>query len=217
MKRLALFLAVSAASPALAAECRVPGHEAKPVVRLNATMAEPVYHHVLSKRELTSRNAALRVNQAELGLTTTESRLLIRPKVWFHQAGGGRSCVVLDSVEVDWAISSVRVDIAADYREGSCQYQVIRDHENEHVRLTRGAFEAAQPGLRGRLEQAVRELAATTTTAATAEAAAQETLDRLQARIVPAVQAYQREAKRLNADIDTPDSYARVQARCRVW
>jgi len=37
------------------------------------------------------------------------------------------------------------------------------------------------------------------------------------ARIQPAYQTYQREARSLNASIDTQQSYAALHNRCRAW
>lgn len=203
---------------AAAAEgCRITGHDKPPKASLDASMAQPIYSRDLDKRQMTARHGLLKTNQTELGLTTSEVRLEVMPKVWFQPQGGGRGCAVLDSVTVVFRISAVRVEIARDFPTDSCAYRVIREHEDQHVRFVRQALEFALPDMRRRLAAAVEEQRALVTRASSSAAAAKAVQDAISARIRPAFEAYEREARRLNASIDTPQSYAALHRRCARW
>ena len=216
-----LGLAVLAAllcRPAGAEECHIAGHDHPPQVRLDAAMAEPVYFRTMNKSEMTARHGLLMTGQTELGLTTSEVELEVRPKMWFQpQPGGGRGCAVLDSVDVVFRIEKVRVDIASDFPTDSCAYRVILDHENQHVAFTRQAFGAVLPEMRRLLAQSAALRRSQWVPAHSNEAALRAVLAGIEADIRPAYLDYQREARRLNASIDTPQSYRALHQRCRQW
>jgi hypothetical protein len=104
-------------------------------------------------------------------------------------------------------MTSLDVYIAAEYRQGTCEAQVITTHENEHVRIYHAALQKYGPVMRetlarlaetpfnsvGELEQAIR----------TSRARVFETMIQ--------------EARRGNGSIDTQDSYKRTGARCKNW
>jgi len=202
---------------AAAESCRIPGHDRMPEIRINAGMAEPVYSRAMNKRELTARHGLLKTGQVELGLTTSEVRLELRPKVWFLPRPDGGGCLALESVELTFRVERVHVDIANDFGTDSCAYQVVRAHEDQHVALTRQAFNAALPEMRRLLVAVVSERRSTVVRSGSSSAAIRDLQNELMARIQPAFLGYQREAHRLNASIDTPQSYAALHNRCRVW
>jgi hypothetical protein len=216
--RLGLALAmVLVAGPAFAtAPCHIPGHDPNPQLSYAPFVAETVYSQAKSKRELTAGNSALGSGQHELGLTHWRTAFSLRPKIWFL-GNSGRGCIVLDSVEVVWRLEDMRVDIANDYHAGSCAYAMIREHEDTHVRLTREAFARSTNDMRRTIIAALRDFAVMPSSASSAEMAVQDMVARLQSRLNPVVQDFQRESNRANAGIDTKESYARVRARCRDW
>lgn len=218
MTRLGVLLAFAAAAPsaALGATCTVPGHEAPARVEVSSSIAQPVYRRGLSRHEL-SRQADLSGNRdAELGRARSDTTVTVSPQVWLLPLGKGRNCMTVDVVDIQWRIDAAAVDIASDYPPESCPYRAIKDHEDQHVRLTRQAFEDYLPKMREAAAAAARDLAPTVT-AADGEAAAQEVVDRVTLRLQPVLDAYQHEAHRLNAAIDTRESYAEVHRRCDTW
>jgi hypothetical protein len=214
---LAVVMAAAMPATAAAAECRIPGHEGPPQLQVMATIAPAVQRHDRSKGELSAGNPALRQGQSEAGLTSAQTGYQVRPQIWYLPLGERTTCVVLQSVEVDWRISMLTIDIASNYPEGSCAYQAIKDHENQHVSLTRGAFERAAAELRLRLADAVRAYDRPVVMAVPAADAARAVAAQLETVVAAVAAAYERDVRQVNASIDTPASYARVQARCRDW
>lgn len=214
---LAAVMAAALPVAAGAAECSMPGHGGMPQVRVVASMVAPVRRHDRSKGELSAANPALRQGQSEAGLTSSRAGYDILPQVWVRALDADTTCVAVQSVEVDWRIAMLIIDIASDYPEGSCPYQAIKDHENQHVAITRAVFARAAVELRRRMDDAVRQFDRPVVVAAPAGAAAQAVAARLQRVVLAVADAYQEDARRANATIDTPASYARVQARCHDW
>jgi hypothetical protein len=209
-------LAALAPSAAFGAACTVPGHEAPPKVAVSSSVAEPVYRQALSRHDLSRQVHPQESRDNDLGRARSDTLLTVSPRVWTFGMGGGRHCVAVESVDVTWRIETVTVDIASEYRPGSCAYQAIKEHEDEHVRLTRGAFAEHLPRLKAAAAELARDLGPAITTA-DGEAAAREVATRFTQTLQPVVDSYQREIGRRNAVIDTPESYAAVQRRCKQW
>lgn len=215
---VAAMMALAMPGAAGAAECSMPGHEGwVPQVRLVTSIAPPVRRHDRSKGQLAAAAPTLNRGRGEAGLTSSRAGYEVRPEVWVRQLDGGSSCVVLRSVEVDWRIAVLVIDIASDYPEGSCAYLATRDHENQHVMLTSEAFDRAAVELRRRLDEAVRAYDRPVVVAAPSAGAAQAVAEQLQGVVQAVVEDYERDSRRANATIDTPASYAAVHARCRDW
>ena len=98
------------------------------------------------------------------------------------------------------------------YRPGTCQYDAILTHEREHVQINAGALRDRTPA-RAAAERGGGPLVGTL-----AEADWQ---DEIQAEIDGATQTATREARakaeERSGQIDTPQSYSHVQARCDSW
>lgn len=129
----------------------------------------------------------------------------------------GKSCVHLDGIEVLFWAKPVIV-IASNFKEGSCEYREVFAHEQRHVRTTRKFLRQFAPKLR----KEVREIIKTTRTHAVVSQSkvdkAQESIQRpietrlaaFQNKIFPILRSRQ-------AEIDTPEEYARVAAQCDNW
>ena len=199
------------------APCRIPGHDTNPKITFSPSAAEPLYGQSMSKRTLTAQNSVLGIGQNELGVTTWRTAFSLSPKVRFLVTGNGRNCAMLESLDVNFRIEDMRVEIANDYAANSCAYGEIRAHEDTHVRLTRQAFSRAAADMRRAIISAVNDFGITSTAAPNVDMAANEMTVRLQARLMPVVNEYEREARFSNAGIDTKENYARVRARCKDW
>lgn len=202
---------------AVAAECPPPGYPVpRPAVRLDIAMAGSSLHNHRSRDEIAVLAGRTPVQgKLDAGLTRTETELAVTPTAHLLKAPDGGACVMLAGVEARWRMVRAIIDVAAEYRPGSCEYQAVLDHENEHVRLTLRAFETHA----ARLDARLREVAAAIRPFHTndAEGAAQRVTDRMMAGARPIMDQFKAESRRVNAAIDTPESYRAVSAKCRKW
>ncbi|MGE5504083.1 MAG: hypothetical protein ACM31L_06635 [Actinomycetota bacterium] len=199
--------------------CPPAGTQApRPTLELTGGSVETAWHNEVPKAGITRMAGREPANEGlfNTGLTRTGTQLRINPEIWWVELGQGRTCLGLGRVTATWRIEQMDVDIAAEYPPGSCQYKVVREHEGEHVVLTRQTFDAFVPEMRARLGEAVARTAPLVTTE-DPDTAGHRLVDRLMAEARPVLDAYDRERARVNAAIDTTESYRRSSARCPEW
>lgn len=214
-RKVSVALLALLAAPAMAAECPPPEAPAK--VRFSISVAEPVLRNDRPREAIAALAGAANLHGGlQAGLTQSQTSFRLEPTVRWMGVKGGSACVTLTDVVATWDLRQTTIDVASQYRPGSCEYAVILDHEREHVRLTRRAFERHAPKLEARL----RELATGMKPFATREDvddAASRVNRRLVAAIKPFTEAFNEESRRANAAIDTPESYRAVAAKCKRW
>lgn len=211
-------LAVAAPLAAAAAECPSRGFPPQPTaVTLNTRLAEPQVYNEVDRKGLTVQAGnPLRRDRLEAGLTRTETEFRVTPTVTWMQLPGGRHCMALARLDAHWIQTKVRVDVAREYRPGTCQYREVHAHEMEHVRLNRESFLSQVP----RLEAELRRVAGETRPFVVGDdpnLAASRLTESLMARLQPLLAQFKAETARANAGIDTPESYQAVSARCESW
>jgi hypothetical protein len=214
-----LVAVVLAPALALAQDCPSPGTA---IPRRLATMAvnvaEPVYRNDRSRAEITvlSGRGQMPAMMFTTGLTRESTDLRILPQVWSVELGGGRRCISVGLVEGTWRISELTVDVAREYLPGTCNYRVIRTHEDQHVALTRSAFYAWVFRMDAQLKDAVSRITPFVTTESPAQVS-KNVSERLLLAMRPTMDGYERERTEKNATIDTADNYRAVSALCKRW
>lgn len=210
----ALVAMAAAPDAARAAGCGVP----VPAFQVSSELPQPDYRHDLTRSQIGARSGYGHVtsDRRHAGLTQTRTNFSIKPTLSFRRLADGSLCASLNQVEMSWRMVQFRVDIAAEYRRGSCPYEEILRHENQHVAIHQRAFAMAERSLRQELGEAARRFPPFTLRGSTQQAAS-EVAARLMAQAKPILERYERDTQRENAAIDTPENYRRVSARCRDW
>jgi hypothetical protein len=210
-------LLVAAWSAHAAAQCPPAPADFRPVVNLRELQPQIVYHH-----DVDIFNMSPFKNHMEkaptgylLGLTRNPTfarldggRMLQQP------LGDGRVCVRV--AEVDAVIGDEQMDvyIAANYPEGSCEYDVVRRHENTHVSINLEGLRVWLPTLRATLnEAAARDFPIVSTP----ERAGEDAGRVLWNALVPVFKLMQNDLERRNGYIDTPEKYRQTALLCKNW
>jgi hypothetical protein len=141
--------------------------------------------------------------------TSLEAATVLRP------LPDGSLCAQVASVSGRLTYTDFTVYVARTYAPGSCQYEVILGHEMEHVAIHRETYERYLPLIQARLEEAARTQPPFRVRHG-GEAAA-FAVARLQEAVDPLLAALDAEAKRRNAEIDSPANYHRLTNRCPSW
>lgn len=186
--------------------------------RLNAQMPPPQYRHTQTRSQLSAvqGHGHMSSDRSHAGLTQTRTAFAVRPQIEYRTLPGGRLCARVRAVEAEWRMTVFTVDVAAEYAPGSCPYEQILRHENEHVTIHQRAFATAEREIRFRLAELARQTQAFVFTGSPKQAA-EQVAARFMAAAQPAIQGYERETARENGAIDTPTNYRAVSARCRDW
>lgn len=125
----------------------------------------------------------------------------------------GRRCAALKHIEARLGYDGITVLIDRRYDKGTCQYRTILEHELEHVRINKDAVRVHEDAFRRGLQQLLRRWEGRWVPAGDAKQ-----LDRELNKVVSdAMEQIRASARRRNARIDTPESYAAVQERCDSW
>ncbi|MCR6632040.1 MAG: hypothetical protein NVV74_19420 [Magnetospirillum sp.] len=211
---LAILLAMCAAAGAQSC----PPSERAPEVRIAAELPPPSYRNSLTRPRIgaLSGDGHMSSDRTHAGLTQTRTDFSVRPTLSFQRLSGGRVCASLKSLEASWRMVTFQVDVAAEYRPGTCQHTEVLRHENQHVAIAQRAFTLAERSLRADLQELARRTQPFVIRGTPAQAA-DEMARRFMAAGRPALERYQRDTERENRAIDTPEGYRAVTARCQNW
>lgn len=183
------------------------------------TIASPEkIRHDLSLREIARLPGAAGSGLKTQGLTTIKHELATRTR--FSTATGGKKGVYawFDDVILEVAISSVIISIPREYPKGSCEYEIVLEHERGHGRTAvaqaavlaerlEGALSAAE-GLPTRFDPVVSDDIA----------AAAERLKSILDKVVdPHYERFEREHTAAQERLDRPDPYDAVYRKCTGW
>lgn len=219
MGRALFVMAMLAVAPAAQAnQCPPPGASPLPVplpVKLETSIPEPTYRNTQTRTQLAGQNPK-GGSAHHAGLTQTGTHFSVKPTMRFFRLPDGRMCAQLTQVEATWRVTQLLVDVATEYRPGTCPYREVWEHENQHVAISQRYFAEAERALRTRLAQLAEQIRPQIVSG-NPDATAREVVNRLMAGVQPVLEHYGKETQRANAIIDTPDNYRRVSARCADW
>jgi hypothetical protein len=126
---------VSAATVAIPNVCGEPLGVAGPSIAVGQ-LPEPEYVHALSKSEIRSlESEATGLSHETVGLTHIVTGG-VEVRTTEALAQNGTRCVVVESVKI-LPMKRVTVYMPREYPEGSCNYDVLKRHEDEHVAIAR--------------------------------------------------------------------------------
>ncbi|HLO75397.1 MAG TPA: hypothetical protein VK196_02950 [Magnetospirillum sp.] len=208
--------AVVTAAPAWGAACPAPARN--PTVRVVSQMPRPDYRHSLDRSQIgaLAGHGRMTSDKSHAGLTRTDTSFTVKPILTFQRLGDGTLCASLKEVEANWRMTRLQVDIASEYRQGSCPYQEVLRHENEHVSIAQSYFTEADRGLKQDLTAFAQGMGAFVVRGSPQQAA-EDAASRFMRRAENVLDRYRRGTTRDNAAIDTPENYRAVSRRCRDW
>ena len=202
-----------------AAEQACPPYSDAIRVRFNKLTPDPVYNHTLGVTGI--RNLFLTRgltisgdHQRALGVTYARMVFYMEAESSTVPQGNGY-CVYLKSVDAEFGWRRMEVHVANDYRKGTCEYNAILDHENQHVSITRNALSAYAPHVRAELE---RELAREQPVFThNPRAAFNRISDGLYGRMRGVVDRFSQYQASRNAVIDSSSNYGAIADLCPNW
>jgi hypothetical protein len=128
------------------------------------------------------------------------------------------ACVVLKAVTVI-LYTKPKIQIASNFKRGSCEYEAILEHEREHVAILQAFAKEKAPEARSYFFNVLRRIkpvigpirpAQSEKAQVALQNAFQSHVEAYNERILPALMQRQ-------IAIDTPEEYARVSRKCKNW
>ena len=203
---------------AWAADCRLPGVQAS--VRLNESFGDIRYSNGYSGQQLAAKRRRAGAHGGPgaewhpVGLMGRDLQWEFKVKVQGQRLSGGY-CVGLAHAEMTIGYDRIRVYVDRRYRPGTCQYKVILEHENQHVRNFKDTLTSYLPVIRRQL--AAEAAALPPVTARSMNAGARYFVGALRDRLTPLIDRMQADMAEADRRLDTPASYRATQARCDGW
>lgn len=213
---VAIALVAALATPASAQPACPPAAPAK----LNFLLLDPpvTYSRAFSANDIMDVNEKRsgRVNIGKSGRTM--GLATYRPT---FQLGGraapipGSDCVALGEVSIRYGFEFHEVLVAKEFPTDSCEYKIVLEHEDTHVKINKESLAKSEKAMRAVLEKALQKPAARP--AAASAQLTQETLNAIAAELKPIVEGAQAERQQRNGQIDSKYSYAESFKKCGNW
>ena len=200
-----------------ASEC--PPATRSPTVILNPSPGRVTYsrqHDIKGLAALRQQNGHASTGRgAAVGLAQTQLGFRMETNVAVQSNGADGYCVYLTSVKATLGYDDINVYLASDYPVASCQYRVIREHEDRHVSIYRSNLAEFTQNLRARLVSDATSMGAYRTR--NQSTAARDLQKQLHDRLAPILKNMETALHRNQRAIDTRASYASEQSRCPDW
>lgn len=150
-----------------------------------------------------------------LGLTVANLAMRFETKFYYREAQTVGHCAALAEAKIIVGYPEITVYVSSDYGEGSCEYDAILAHEQEHVAINRAVLQAYQGEFEAALRRVLRAKKAIYTLRKD-EARSAYVLE-LQRQLEPVAAEMAAERNRRNGAIDTQDNYRRILSQCSNW
>lgn len=214
MKYVMLMIGLVCLMPLQNARAMCPKMHTKISVKMKP--GKPQYITNLSKEEF-SRRSSDPVSPNTLGLTIAKLNITGHGVPQLQQQGR-TACVGLKEVNLTIGYDTLDVYIDKKYRAGTCQYKVIKDHENYHVSVSQQAMRFFKKDVEEALRRAVdavhpQEVHSQDMVDVVFRDAFQSVLTQMQ----PLIQHINTKIAEKNYAIDTPEAYQASTKLCPSW
>jgi hypothetical protein len=149
-----------------------------------------------------------------LGVTFVEPAFGLSAQTQYEPRGRGY-CVYLTRIDANFGFRSIDVYVASEYPPGTCEYNAILDHENQHVAINLRNLKYTAPRVRAELERLLS--VEQPVYAADGQAATKQRLESLSRAMDSMLNDFGEALARDNAAIDTTGNYAAINDICHDW
>ena len=153
-----------------------------------------------------------------MGLTVSDLKENMDTSVEVFPQEDGTFCVVLKQVNTYIGFPRVDVYIDKKYKPGSCNYNVIKAHENYHVRVQQEGLQFFEPKIKKAIRIAVRKVKPVRIRSIDqVNSTASAMLSQIQKDFAPTMNFVKKRLYEENMVIDTPKSYEAETKKCKKW
>lgn len=199
------------------AQCVAPRN--LPPLQIDIQVRQPVivYHHdvdLFGLPKLKNHSERPPPGQVILGLTMINRQMAAQYQVASVRLADGRVCIWVGRIDAVLGSPQMNVYVAEEYAPDTCEYRVVLDHENTHVRFNLETLRDWAPTIKAALVEAARRKFPAIFPRPPSEA---DLNDYLLANMEDTFQLMGEDMARRNATIDTPENYRRTAALCHNW
>lgn len=184
-----------------------------PTINTKIDYGRIYYDNTKSNSEFPSKPYA-----ATMGLTVSNLKENMDTSVEVFPQEDGSYCVALKQVNTYIGFPRIDVYIDKKYKPGSCNYNVIKAHENYHVRVQQEGLRFFEKKIKKAIRIAVRKVKPVRIRSMDqVNSTANAMLSRIQSDLVPTMNFIKKRLYEENMVIDTPKSYEAETKKCKKW
>ena len=198
-----------------------PHFNPKSIIHFSGGTLRPTYFHQYSTAQIEAmrHSGSFPAGMHNPGLTMAEHEFQTSYKIGgTSRSGQAGICIRVESIQVRFACRRMDVYLSSKYPKGSCVYQVVLAHENQHVAINTRVFKKYSALMK-------KALLSDRTIPTKANPMAVNSVEEGKAFISTHIDAlvknvyekFTQEAIAENAKIDTMENYRRTQAKCKEW
>ena len=201
-----------------AQNCQLPN--VTPTVELTETRGDIHFSNGFSGRQLEAKRrragaaAAPGPEWHPVGLMSRDLKWEIRVEVQGERRDRG-FCTALKHVDLTIGYDRIKVYVDRRYRPGTCQYGMILEHENEHVRIFQSTLKSYIPAIRDQLNQVAHSTRPFMV--GSMRSGARYFVRHLRDHLTPLIRRMQSDMDAADRRLDSLESYRATQARCDGW
>jgi len=175
------------------------------------------YQTHLSREEFL-RKAPVKMSPNTLGMTVSSLGIQGSATPEVQYVFKNSYCVQIKEMRLTLGYDIIDVYIDKKYHPGSCEYDVVKEHENYHVRVSQEAMMFFKPDIEAALKKALAKLKpAYVSTEKDAQRSFERQFNQVMAELKPLITHINKKIAEKNYIIDTPQSYRETTALCRHW
>ena len=124
----------------------------------------------------------------------------------------------VSKINFEIGFDKFNVYIDKKYGYGTCERRVIKEHEDEHVLIYKEGMRFFAPDIKKAIRQAVKELKPQEVNSeAMAQRIFEEQAKQVVNKVQPLLNHINKKLEEKQGAIDTPESYARSNKKCKNW
>lgn len=187
----------------------------KPIVTITAKQGKVKYITNMARKDFIAKYPG--TPDTTLGLTVAGLGVEMSGEPYVSQKSHG-TCAGIKEVVFTIGYDDILVYIHKGYKPGSCQYRVVKDHENYHVAVHRQAMQFFKPDIESALRKSVAKLKPQNVrSSAEAQRVVDQQFRQIRRDIEPILRHINAKIKEKNNEIDTPESYKATSKLCESW
>ena len=198
--------------PITLAFAQCSAYQKTPTVQVNFNYGKVYYDNTKSSNQF----PALPYNTT-MGLTSAQLVNQVTATSFNIPQRNGTVCIGLDSITVNIGYPKIDAYIDKKYRPGSCNYKVIKAHENYHVRVQQEGLKFFSGKIKEAYQIAAKKVKVKAARPGNAQQILNQMVNQIKNEVEPLLSYVEKRMVEENLAIDTQSSYQKETAKCPKW
>ncbi len=197
----------------LCVQAACESYDSEPAIQLTMRYGKVYYDNTKSNSGFPAKPYA-----STMGLTVSEFKQDMNADSMVVPQKDGTYCVMIKQVNASVGFPRLDIYIDKKYRPNSCNYKVIKEHEEYHARVQQEGLKFFAPKIRQAFKIAVKKIKPEQAySKEQAQNLATQMLLKVRQEVTPTLDYVQKKLTEENMVIDTNESYESETKKCKKW